>query len=75
MNPGSAIAEFLVVTIIVRKRNCGALGWLSQLSVFGSGHDPRFLGPSPVTSSLLSRESASPFAPPHAHALSLNLNV
>ena len=39
----------------------GAPGWFSQLPVaFGLGRDPRVLGWSPTSGSLLSRESASP---------------
>ena len=42
------------------KNNTGVSGWLSQLmSVFGSGHDPRFLESSPVSGSLLSERVCS----------------
>jgi len=37
---------------------------------FSLGSDPRILGSSPVSGSLLSREPASPSAPPPAHAFS-----
>jgi len=40
---------------------------VSQASAFGSGHDPGFPGS-------LSGESASPSAPPPAHARSLSLS-
>ena len=45
-----------------------------EMSAFGSGHDLRVLGWSPVSRSILSGESASstPFAAPPADALSLS---
>ena len=50
-------------------------GSVGQASAFGSGHDPRVHGSSPALGSLLSGElaSSSPFAAPHARALSLSL--
>ena len=47
-------------------------GRVSEASAFGSGHDLRVLGLSPVLGFLLSRESASAsFSITPAHALSL----
>ena len=37
-------------------------GSVSEVSAFGSGHDPGVLGLSPASGSLLSAESASPSA-------------
>ena len=57
-----------------KNKEAGASGWLSRLSIcFASGHDPRVLGSSPMSDSLLSGESASPSpsAAPLAYALSL----
>ena len=49
-------------------------GSIGEVSAFLSSHDPGVLGLSPVSSSLLCREPASPSAPPlaltHAHSLS-----
>ena len=51
-------------------------GWLSWLSViFDSDHDPRVLGLSPVSSSLLSGELALPFPCAPSPALSLSLSL
>ena len=54
-------------------------GWFSQLrGCFGSGHDLGTIGLSPVSGSLLSQESASPFAsapPPPMLDLSLSLSL
>ena len=41
------------------------------MAAFGSGHDLRVLGLSPMSGSLLSREPASPSVPYLAHVLSL----
>ena len=53
-------------------------GSVGVASTFSSGHDPGVLGSSPMLGSLLSRESASPSAPPLSlpmfvgmHAISL----
>ena len=60
-------------------KKCNTWGYLggsvSEASAFGSGHDLRVLGWSPVSGSLLSGESASPSPsdPPPAHACSLAL--
>ena len=56
--------------------NCAFEGCLvAQLGAFGSGHDPRVLGWSPMSGSLLREESASPSssALPSVCALSLAL--
>ena len=51
----------------------GVPRWLSWLrSCFGSGHDLRVLGLSPLLGSLLSRESACPSAPPPTHIPSVS---
>ena len=50
-------------------------GSVSKVFTFGSGHDPRVLGLSPMSNSLLNEESASPspFAPSPACTFSLSL--
>ena len=62
---------FLCKTVHLLEHLSGSIG---EASAFGSGHDPRVLGSSPTSGSLLSRESASlsPCAPPPACALSLS---
>jgi len=52
-------------------------GSVSYASAFGSGHDLRVLGSSPMLGSLLSGESASPSlsASPPAYVLSLSLSL
>ena len=60
---------------LIKKLWWGRLGCLvGEVSAFGSGHDPRVLGWSPTSGSLLSRQSASPSAPPLL-LLSLSLTL
>ena len=59
---------------LIRTTESRVPGCLSGLNVcLSSGHDPRVLGSSPTSSSLISEESASPSAPPPAPALSPSL--
>ena len=49
---------------LIKKNQLGAPGWLSLLNIYlqvRSGHDPRVLGLSPTSGSLLNRDSAPPF--------------
>lgn len=57
-----------------REQEPEAHGWLSSASAFSSGQDPRVPRSSLISSSLLSRESAFPSAPPPACAHSLSLS-
>ena len=49
-----------MIYCIFKKKGGHLGGSVSWVSAFSSGHDPRVLGWSPKSGSLLSRESASP---------------
>jgi len=66
-----------LITHVASKHFCvGTRGWLSRLSTsFGSGHDPRVLGSSPVSCRAPCSVGSLPLPLPPAGALSISLSL